>query len=316
MALTVVLSIFRRPQWLVLALLLLCACQAPAAATGNGQVAQAETHFVPLAVAPKADAAVLARALAADEPPPEATTTVATPLPPSPTPTAPPTAVPPTVTPAMTPSPHITCAERLPDDDLFTVVTLEYGLSKEYGPADLVPIGELLPPSVTLGYPTEVREEVLGPLVQMIKDMQAEGLQPQVQSGYRSYIAQALAWDKWNRLYPEHAAIISAPPGHSEHQLGTVIDFGSPELAALVGQPGIEFHTDFAKTSEGLWLAAHAHEYGFTMSYTLAAFEVSGFYYEPWHFRYVGPEMATELHAQELTLTEYQLQNAPAPCLP
>ena len=143
---------------------------------------------------------------------------------------------------------------------------------------DLVPIGDVLPRAVTLGYPTEVRQEVLQPLVSMIEDMQAAGLQPQIQSGFRSYIAQALAWEKWNRLYPERAAIISAPPGHSEHQLGTVVDFGSPELAGLVGEPGIEFHTDFAKTSEGMWLAEHAHDYGFTLSYTLDTFEISGFY--------------------------------------
>jgi D-alanyl-D-alanine carboxypeptidase len=196
------------------------------------------------------------------------------------------------------------------------VVTLDYGLSKEYAPQDLVPIGDVLPHAVTLGYPTEVRQQVLKPLVRMIEDMQAEGLRPQIQSGFRGYIAQALAWEKWNRLYPEHAAIISAPPGHSEHQLGTVVDFGSPELAGLVGEPGIEFHTDFAKTSEGLWLAEHAHEYGFTLSYTLDAFEISCFYYEPWHFRYVGREMAAQLRELGQTFTEYQLEHEPAPCIP
>lgn len=267
----------------------------------------------PATVTPKAGSAFLARALAEEVPATAVPTASSTPVP---TATRPPTAVPPTPTITPTPTPLGPCTERAPDDDLYTLVTLEYALSKAYEPADLVPIGEYLPRAVTLGYPTEVRREVLDPLLAMIAAMQEAGLHPVVQSGYRSFIAQALAWDKWNRLYPEHASIISAPPGHSEHQLGTAVDFGSPELAGLVGQPGIEFHTDFAKTSEGRWLAEHAHEYGFTMSYTLDAFEISGFYYEPWHFRYVGIEMAQHLRDQNLTLTELQLRDDMPPCLP
>ncbi len=229
------------------------------------------------------------------------------------TPTAQPS---PTAVSAPTPTPIGPCIERMPEDDLLAVVTLDYNLSRNYEPLDLVPLAEWLPMSVTLGYPSEIRREALQPLLTMIEAMQAEGLTPRVMSGYRSYAAQAIAWNKWNDLYPDHASIISAPPGHSEHQLGTVVDFGSPELAAIVGQPDIEFHTLFYKTSEGIWLAEHAHEYGFTLSYPLDAFDLTGFYYEPWHYRYVGTEIATELHNLELTLTEYQLLNQDEPCIP
>jgi D-alanyl-D-alanine carboxypeptidase len=204
----------------------------------------------------------------------------------------------------------------MPDPDLFTIISKEYGISKEYAPDDLVPLEDHLPYSVTVGYPNEVREIILQPLVEMINDMLEEGLQPWILSGYRSYAAQAISWDKWNRLYPETAAIVSAQPGHSEHQLGTVIDFGSPELRGIVGQPDVEFHTYFYKTSEGLWLAENAHTYGFTMSFTKESFETTGFYYEPWHFRYVGKEMAQLLRDQNLTLTEYKLANEPPPCTP
>ncbi len=208
------------------------------------------------------------------------------------------------------------CEERLPVDDLGAVVTLTFGISRDYEPNDLVPLSDELPIQVTMGYPSEIRAAALRPLAAMIEEMQAQGLQPRVLSGYRSYAAQALAWDKWNELYPEHAHIISAPPGFSEHQLGTVVDFGSPELAAIVGQDDIEFHTYFYKTSEGAWLAENAHRFGFTLSYPAEAFETTGFYYEPWHYRYVGIEMAEELHENELTLTEYQLASQPEPCIP
>lgn len=227
--------------------------------------------------------------------------------PPSPTPTA-------TMIPTATPIPL--CADRLPGDDLTAVVTLTFGISREYEPADLVPIGDDLPMHVTMGYPSEIREIALGPLVEMIEEMQGQDLQPRVMSAYRSYAAQAIAWDKWNEQYPEHAHIISAPPGYSEHQLGTVVDFGSPELAGIVGQEDIEFHTYFYRTSEGQWLKENAHRFGFTLSYPAEAFEITGFYYEPWHYRYVGADMANMLFEDELSLTEYQLADQHEPCIP
>ncbi len=212
--------------------------------------------------------------------------------------------------------PLVPCDERMPGGDLHAIVSTTYGISGDYVPEDLVLLTEHLPYSVSVGYPSEVRQVVLQPLVEMTNDMIAAGLQPQVLSGYRSFAAQAIAWDKWNRLYPERAHIISARPGYSEHQLGTVVDFGSPELPGLVGQPGIQFHTDFIKTSEGAWLAENAHKYGFTLSFTLQAFETTGFYYEPWHYRYVGKSMAAQLYEQQLTLTEYRLAHEPPPCIP
>ena len=233
------------------------------------------------------------------------------------TPTVEPSPLPtlmPTVTPSATPIGP--CQDRIPDGDLLLVITLTYGLSADYVPDDLVALADALPVQVTMGYPSEIREVALDPLVAMIEAMQAEGLQPQIISAYRSFAAQAIAWDKWNERYPEHAHIISAPPGYSEHQLGTVVDFGSPELAAIVGDEDIEFHTYFYKTREGVWLAENAHRYGFTLSYPAEAFDISGFYYEPWHYRYVGAEMATLLYEEGISLTEYQLANNPEPCLP
>lgn len=221
-----------------------------------------------------------------------------------------------TPTPTLTPTPIGPCAQRLPADDLLTIVTLEYGLSRDYAPADPVPLADYLPPDVTLGYPTEVRRIIVEPLARLIDDMKADGLQPTIISGYRSYAAQAIAWNKWLQKEPERAAIISAPPGYSEHQLGTTIDFGSPELPELVNQEGIEFHTYFYMTGEGMWLAENAHKYGFTLSYPREAFELTGFYYEPWHYRYVGVELATQLHDSDMFLTEYQFMTQPEPCLP
>ena len=97
---------------------------------------------------------------------------------------------------------------------------------------------------------------------------------------------------------PDRAEYVSARPGFSEHQLGTAVDFGSWSLSN-------QFHTDFYETPEGQWLVKNAHKYGFTLSYPGYAEDVTGYYFEPWHFRYVGAELATRLHAERLTLIEY-----------
>lgn len=232
-----------------------------------------------------------------------------TPLPPTAIPTA-------TITPSPTPDRNVLCSRRVPDNGLLTMITLTYGLSRDYEPAGLVDLSGYLPREVTLGYPTQLRRVVINPLVDMITDMQAVGLKPVIISGYRSFSAQAIARQKWLEKEPDRANILSAPPGFSEHQLGTVVDFGSPELAGIVGQEDIEFHTWFYKTSEGIWLLENAHKYGFTLSYPFEAFETTGFFYEPWHYRYVGVEMATFLHEQGISLTEHQLATEPPPCIP
>ncbi|MBP9500826.1 MAG: M15 family metallopeptidase [Candidatus Promineofilum sp.] len=232
---------------------------------------------------------------------------------PTPRPTA---TMTPTATPSPTPDRNILCSQRMPDNGLLAIVTLTYDLSRDYEPAGLVDLSGYLPKDVTLGYPTQLRHLAIGPLVDMIHAMQAEGLQPVIISGYRSYSAQAIARQKWAEKEPERVNILSAPPGFSEHQLGTVVDFGSPELAEIVGIEDIEFHTYFYKTSEGAWLLENAHKFGFTLSYPFEATEVTGFFYEPWHYRYVGVEMATFLHEAGTSLTEHQLASEPPPCIP
>lgn len=280
----------------------LIACRPATVVTSVAATAAPATRMPPVV----ATASPTPSPIPADAPP---TATV----PPANTATPPPPA---TAVPSPTPDRDIPCSQRFADDGLLTVVTLTYGLSRDFEPRGLVPIDAYLPDDVTLGYPTELRRIVINPLVTMITDMQAAGLKPFIISGYRSYSAQAIAREKWLEKEPERVNILSAPPGFSEHQLGTVVDFGSPELPEIVGQEDIEFHTYFYKTSEGLWLAENAHRYGFTLSYPFTAIDATGFFYEPWHYRYVGVEMATFLHEQGLSLTEHQLANEPQPCIP
>ena len=307
-------------RWLAVSLFILMfvtSCgepQLPAAAQANRNLTQTATHLIAVALPTLtptlvATPTLMPTATATITPSPTYTPT-ATPTAtstPTSTPTHTPTATP-THTPTVTPTPISACSERVPADDLLTIVTRDFALSRQYVPADLVSLNLHFGVRVTLGFDTYVRSVLIEPLTQMIADMKSAELQPTILSGYRSYSTQTLAYEKWSKQVGEFAAQLSAPPGTSEHQLGTTVDFGSPELDN-------KFHTMFYDTSEGAWLIENAHTYGFTLSYPRDAQEITQFFYEPWHYRYVGIELATHLYESGLSLTEYQFQTMPLPCL-
>ena len=98
--------------------------------------------------------------------------------------------------------------------------------------------------------------------------------------------------------------------------MGTTIDFGSPNLAEITGDSDLQFHIYFYQTPEGAWLVDNAHRYGFTLSYPREAFELTGFYYEPWHYRYIGIDLAQALHTAGISFAEYKLNQDGPPCIP
>ena len=245
-------------------------------------------------------------------------TVTSTPTPtasPSPSATSAPTLFPlPALDPQATLAP---CEQRRPAaDNLLAEVSDNYGLDPNYVPGDLVKLGNYLPGRVTLP-DMLLRQPAAQALGKMVKAMLADGLAPTVLSSYRSYFDQAVAHNRWLVEDPANANEISALPGHSEHQLGTVVDFGSPEIPALTGSTTDPFSPLFDQTTEGRWLAMHAFEYGFSMSSPPGAQLLTGLAYEPWHYRYVGVEMATYLHASGLYLDQYLFKVRPVmPCLP
>ncbi len=89
-------------------------------------------------------------------------------------------------------------------------------------------------------------------------------------------------------------------PGCSEHQTGWAIDIGSST------EPKLDFDAGMAATPEGKWLASNAWRYGFNLSYPKNRESITGISYEPWHFRYVGTTLASELHRTGIeTLQEF-----------
>jgi D-alanyl-D-alanine carboxypeptidase len=119
-------------------------------------------------------------------------------------------------------------------------------------------------------------------------------------SAYRSYALQQLTFDYWVGVGGYQQALrTSARPGHSEHQLGTVLDFGDGTAAPWE-------YADWATTPSGAWLAQHAADYGFVMSFQKGKTGVTCYDYEPWHYRWVGRDLARQLAGSGATLREYQ----------
>lgn len=128
--------------------------------------------------------------------------------------------------------------------------------------------------------------------LKMQTDAKAQGLSIYPISAYRNYAYQKQVYNGWVKMYGSDADLISARPGHSEHQLGLAIDVNSAEYA-------------FANTREGKWLAAHCAEYGFILRYpSNEARSYTGYSYEPWHIRYVGVDLAKKITASGKTLEE------------
>lgn len=209
----------------------------------------------------------------------------------------------------------VPCDERYPID-LFADVTATYGISSAYVPPNLVKLGGYVSGYVTLPE-TMLRLEAAQALGKMVNKMHKNGLAPTVLSAYRSYTDQYITYQHWLEVDPDNAIYVSQKPGHSEHQLGTALDFGSPELGSLTGDPSIKFSPLFSQTSEGLWLAQHSFEYGYTLTNPQGAYILTGLIYEPWHYRFVGIELATYLHESGYYFSEYiSLTRPDLPCTP
>ncbi len=119
-----------------------------------------------------------------------------------------------------------------------------------------------------------------------------EGLTIYGSSVYRSYYTQEAIYNRELNDYGiDYADQSTARPGHSEHQTGLAFDLNS-------------ITTDFKDTPEGQWVSEHCHEYGFILRYMEGKEHLTGYMYEPWHFRYIGDE-ATEIHYSGLCLEEY-----------
>jgi D-alanyl-D-alanine carboxypeptidase len=180
------------------------------------------------------------------------------------------------------------------DPYLWILVDKKHALGDEYEPGDLVGLknGSYRVNRNDLS----LRSAAAAALDEMAAAAKADGLTLTASSTYRSYSYQANLYARHVREMGQEAADReSARPGHSQHQLGLVVDFGSITDA-------------FAVTPEGIWLAANASRFGWSLSYPNGYEEITGYRWECWHSRYVGKELTAFIDTYFDGIQQYALE--------
>ncbi len=212
-------------------------------------------------------------------------------------------------------------------EDYLTLANKSYVLGEDYTPADLVEL--TCPTSDDKSIYLESRTAKA--LYAMLEEMKADGVTDiKVTSGYRSYAKQQQLYQSYlktekstispeayayfgtdyiktnytdrglTKLSEEDATKVvlsySAVPGTSEHQTGLCVDF-------VTSNAGLT--SAFENTEAFDWLSQNAYRFGFILRYPEGKTAVTGYSYEPWHFRFVGREAATEIMLRQMTLEEF-----------
>lgn len=182
-------------------------------------------------------------------------------------------------------------------DHVLALVNKTYALPEDYVPEDLV-IPDV-PFVLAMEEIKHMRAEAARALEDLFAAAGEEGYDLRARSGFRSYNTQKSLFDGYVQRHGREAADrFSARAGHSEHQTGLAMDITSPSV-------GLELKRSFGDTEEGRWVHENAHRFGFIIRYPRDGEDVTGYVYEPWHLRYVGPRAAKAIYEQDVTLEEY-----------
>jgi D-alanyl-D-alanine carboxypeptidase len=169
------------------------------------------------------------------------------------------------------------------DPELLKKYSKVYFLNENYNPVSLsfIATSSLYDKSKV----SQLYTNVLPYLDKLIASASADKVALEVVSAYRSFATQAAIKSQYKVIYGKGANQFSSDQGYSEHQLGTTVDLTTPKVVAM--------SLDFAKSPAYAWLQANAHKYGFVLSYPK---QNQYYQFEPWHWRFVGVELATKLH--------------------
>jgi zinc D-Ala-D-Ala carboxypeptidase len=181
--------------------------------------------------------------------------------------------------------------------DADVLVDKRRGLGPRYRPRDLVAVRV----PFLAGTPEEGTRLRLRParaLERMFAAAARDGVPLAGVSGFRSFASQRALFAGYARERgAENAAHVSARAGHSEHQTGLAVDIAGADGRCAAS-------ACFAGSRPARWLARHAAEHGFVVRYPRGREHLTGYDYEPWHLRWVGPELAQEAAASRATLDE------------
>lgn len=178
-------------------------------------------------------------------------------------------------------------------DSITILVNKNHSISASYVPGDLITVD--LPSTRN----TQLRSVAAEGLTKLFKAAEAAGHELYCCSGYRSYDTQSELY-AWNvdTYGVDGAELVSARPGMSEHQLGLAMDVTSAAV-------GFDLLESFGTTPEGQFIKENAHKYGFIVRYPEGKTDITGYAYEPWHIRYLGVDVATDIFNSGKTMEEY-----------
>ncbi|RHW42252.1 D-alanyl-D-alanine carboxypeptidase family protein [Neobacillus notoginsengisoli] len=184
-------------------------------------------------------------------------------------------------------------------ENMLSLVNKEFFLSSDYKPKDL------MKPDIPFSFGDQdvekslIREEAGLALEEMFMKAAEQNIEIFAVSGYRSYTRQKALFDaEVKKSGSAKATQLVALPGQSEHQTGLTMDITSRST-------NLNLTEEFGETVEGKWLAENAHKFGFILRYPKGKESITGYQYEPWHFRYVGREAAKTIYENDWTLEEF-----------
>jgi LAS superfamily LD-carboxypeptidase LdcB len=169
------------------------------------------------------------------------------------------------------------------DPELLQKYSKVYFLNEHYIPEKVVEIAKEF--RFKTEEPEYIHAKVAHKLDDLLNDAKEDGVEILVSSAYRSFDEQKSIKNTYTTIYGSGANTFSADQGYSEHQLGTTVDFTTTAIGG--GLTGFENSTAYT------WLQKNAHRYGFVLSYPK---DNAYYIFEPWHWRYVGEDLADDLH--------------------
>lgn len=172
------------------------------------------------------------------------------------------------------------------DKEFLAKYSKVYFLNENYVPKDLVLIDKDF--WANKEKPMQIHRRVEPKIDDLLNEAKDDGVELLIASAYRSFGTQADLKANYRFTYGTTANTFSAEQGYSEHQLGTAVDFTAPEIGLGL--------TGFDTTEAYAWLQNNAHKYGFILSYPKGN---TYYQYEPWHWRYVGVDLATDLYNED-----------------
>lgn len=178
------------------------------------------------------------------------------------------------------------------------LVNRTHTLPDTYIPGDLVELTDM-PTVLSNPEVNQMRKPAYEALKELFAAAEEDGYDLYARSGYRSYNTQVSLYDSYAVAHGKEAAdTFSAKAGQSEHQTGLVMDITCEAM-------NFQLDDTFGETEEGKWVSKNAHKYGFIVRYPKEKEDITGYMYEPWHLRYLGVELATNVYESGLSLDEY-----------